>query len=286
MQSWYDQQRAYYRAMISGVANDFRILLPEIIVAEPDASIYLVVDVRNIVWNGFDEKDFALFCAKKWVVEIDIGMYTLLFSPLPWFYQVKNIEGNPWYTQFRIAFVESHEVMGKAPFVFSELLKQYLASKASYLAKYFSVALSDVEGYILRKHGDSQVPIYSSLRIAGADLNNFAEFRGLSIDDSQQKLFAEETKNSGAITISKKMATYYGIASLTYNVVKVILRNENCFLPVSTLQETSEWVLCTSWPVQVSRSCVGVKLPLSLSLEEEQLLKKSHAVLANFASLI
>jgi len=131
-------------------------------------------------------------------------------------------------------------VMGKAPFVFSELLKQYLASKASYLAKYFSVALSDVEGYILRKHGDSQVPIYSSLRIAGADLNNFAEFRGLSIDDSQQKLFAEETKNSGAITISKKMATYYGIASLTYNVVKVILRNENCFLPVSTLQETSE----------------------------------------------
>jgi len=49
LQSWYDQQRAYYRAMISGVANDFRILLPEIIVAEPDASIYLVVDVRNIV---------------------------------------------------------------------------------------------------------------------------------------------------------------------------------------------------------------------------------------------
>jgi len=125
LQERYSQQRKYYWSMIKSVADLFKKHLPWIIVAEPDAAIYLVVDVRNIVKPNFDWKDFALFCAKQWKVEIGWVFQTLLVSPLPWFYQISEKEKNPGYTQFRIAFVESPETMEKVPNLFSELLKNY-----------------------------------------------------------------------------------------------------------------------------------------------------------------
>lgn len=39
--------------------------LPGIIVADSQAAIYTVIDVKNIVPSSFDAKDFALFCARE-----------------------------------------------------------------------------------------------------------------------------------------------------------------------------------------------------------------------------
>ncbi len=51
--SWFEQQRKYYREMVRLVTSGLKKQVPELIVSEPDASLYTVVDVRNIFGSRF-----------------------------------------------------------------------------------------------------------------------------------------------------------------------------------------------------------------------------------------
>lgn len=122
---WCKQQRDYYRDLIVKVYNRFKELEPRLIVSSPDASIYSVIDVRNVVKPGFDSIDFVLYCAEEGSVELDGVETTLLVAPMKGFYNIENDEENPGKTQFRISFVESPENMLKVPELFIKLLRKY-----------------------------------------------------------------------------------------------------------------------------------------------------------------
>lgn len=126
---WYKQQREYYRPLISEVRNALLELLPGVIVSSPDASVYSVVDVRNIAKGGFDCVDFALYCAQKGKVEIEGKSYTLLIAPMSGFYSVKEGEVNPGLTQLRIAYVPRPERIMLIPYLFEKLFKEYEKQK-------------------------------------------------------------------------------------------------------------------------------------------------------------
>ncbi|HHV47320.1 MAG TPA: aminotransferase class I/II-fold pyridoxal phosphate-dependent enzyme [Tissierellia bacterium] len=126
---WCKQQRDYYRDLIVKVYNRLKELEPGLIVSSPDASIYSVIDVRNVVKPGFDSIDFVLYCASEGSVELDGVETTLLVAPMKGFYNVDNDEENPGRTQFRISFVESPENMLKVPELFVKLLRKYEAQR-------------------------------------------------------------------------------------------------------------------------------------------------------------
>jgi aspartate aminotransferase len=126
LQRWYAGQREYYRAMLHEFTGRVRDLLPGVIVSRPDASIYSVVDVRNIVPEGFDALEFVLYCARQGKVEIDGVPLTLLTAPMAGFYSVEDGAPNPGRTQMRIAYVESPERMRLVPELLAGLLEQYL----------------------------------------------------------------------------------------------------------------------------------------------------------------
>lgn len=123
---WYKNQRDYYAAMLNQLTTDMKKIMPGVIVSSPDASIYSVVDVRNLVDDDFDASDFAIFCARSGKVNIDGQDYTLIVAPLAEFYNIPKDKPNPGRTQMRIAYVESPEQMAKVPTLFAELLDQYL----------------------------------------------------------------------------------------------------------------------------------------------------------------
>jgi aspartate aminotransferase len=129
LRDWYEKQRAYYKPIISSVTGELKKVLPGIIVSNPDASIYSVVDVRNIVPEEFDAKGFVLYCAREGKVDQDGKKRTLLVAPMEGFYNVPEGESNPGKTQMRIAYVESPERMKLVPRLFSTLLKQYISMK-------------------------------------------------------------------------------------------------------------------------------------------------------------
>ena len=126
---WCKSIREYYREQIVGVYKGLKEQEPGLIVSSPDASIYTVIDVRNVVKPGFDAIDFVLYCAGEGSVEIDGVQTTLLIAPMKGFYDIQPGEHNPGSTQFRISFVETPENMAKIPELFVKLLRQYEAQR-------------------------------------------------------------------------------------------------------------------------------------------------------------
>ena len=83
LHNWYEQQRDYYREMIYELHKGFKEVEPDFIISNPEASIYFVIDVRNVAKPGFDGVEFAAWCAEHGRVTLDDGNdYTLLMAPL------------------------------------------------------------------------------------------------------------------------------------------------------------------------------------------------------------
>ncbi|MGD9546313.1 MAG: aminotransferase class I/II-fold pyridoxal phosphate-dependent enzyme [Candidatus Krumholzibacteriia bacterium] len=127
LQAWFARQRDYYRGMLQTFTDRTRQLLPGVIVSRPDASIYSVVDVRDIAPADFDALQFVLYCAREGKVEIEGRPLTLLTAPMAGFYSVPGGGPNPGRTQMRIAYVESPENMALVPDLLAGLLERYLA---------------------------------------------------------------------------------------------------------------------------------------------------------------
>ncbi len=122
---WYEKQRNYYRDMMVALHEEMKKLIPGIVVSVPAASIYSVVDVREIVSEKFDAYDFVMYCAKEGVVDIDGKHYTLLVAPMKGFYRQE--DGSAFgKTQMRIAYVETPDRMKLVPLLFKELLNTYI----------------------------------------------------------------------------------------------------------------------------------------------------------------
>lgn len=126
---WCKGLREYYKEQLFTVYNGLKAKEPGLIVSSPDASIYSVIDVRNVVKSGFDAIDFVLYCAEEGSVVVDGVETTLLVAPMKGFYNVKSGEKNPGSTQFRISFVETPENMAKIPELFVTLLRQFEAQR-------------------------------------------------------------------------------------------------------------------------------------------------------------
>jgi len=136
LQLWYERQRNYYSGMMQEFSRGLQRLLPEAIVSRPDASIYSVVDLREMVPDGFEALDFVLFCARHGRCQIDSQVegqvdgqaWTLLMAPMSGFYTVSAGAANPGRTQLRVAYVATPERMRYVPGLLADLLGQYLES--------------------------------------------------------------------------------------------------------------------------------------------------------------
>lgn len=129
IKNWCSGLKDYYKEQILAVYHGLKEQEPGLIVSSPDASIYSVIDVRNVVKPGFDAIDFVLYCAGEGAATINGVETTLLVAPMNGFYDIEKGSDNPGATQFRISFVETPENMAKVPQLFVELLRQYEAQR-------------------------------------------------------------------------------------------------------------------------------------------------------------
>jgi aspartate aminotransferase len=129
LQTWYEQQRNYYRKMMVGFTAEMAERLPGAIVSRPDASIYSVIDVRDIAKPGFDALDFVLWSAEHGTVDVDGEPWTLLTAPMAGFYDTPAGQPNPGKSQMRVAYVETPEKMALVPRLFAELFREYEARR-------------------------------------------------------------------------------------------------------------------------------------------------------------
>lgn len=126
LKKWFGQQKQYYQPMMEKFEKKMKQLGADIIVSKPEAAIYSVVDVRQLVDKKFEADEFVSWCAREGWVDVKGKKMTLLAAPMRGFYGVASGEENPGRTQMRIAFVLSPQKMELVPELLVRLLDKYL----------------------------------------------------------------------------------------------------------------------------------------------------------------
>ncbi|MBU8872078.1 MAG: aminotransferase class I/II-fold pyridoxal phosphate-dependent enzyme [Gemmatimonadales bacterium] len=127
LRGWYSKQRTYYQEMLFDFSEGMGKALPEVVVSSPQAALYSVIDVKNLVDDDFQALDFVMWCAEEGSVTVDGQATTVLTAPMAGFYSTPPGAPNPGRTQMRVAYVASPEQMARIPELFAGLLKTYLA---------------------------------------------------------------------------------------------------------------------------------------------------------------
>lgn len=102
------------------------------------------------------------------------------------------------------------------------------------IANYTNLSTEVVKCNIIGEHGDTQIPVWSRLAIAGVPMKEYCNNVGLTWDDSIRASIYNEVKTMGATIISDKGRTHYGIATCVCSIADAILNQRLTIASVTT----------------------------------------------------
>ena len=141
-----------------------------------------------------------------------------------------------------------------------------------HLGMHFGVDPASVEAQVIGDHGTSQVFLWSSARIAGVPLARLLQERRGSLDDLRAKV-ENDVRYANITIIGGHDASQYGIGIVSARIAEMVLRDERSAIPIGSYQR--EFGVTLSLPSVVGRGGVTAVLPLDLSAEERDGLRKS-----------
>ncbi len=150
------------------------------------------------------------------------------------------------------------------------------------LGEYFNVDTRNVHAYIIGEHGDTELPVYSHADIATRPISEWMERNEQYTQEDLDQIFVN-VRDAAYHIISKKGATFYGIAMALVRLTKAILQNENSVLTVSAYLngEYGQRDIYIGVPAVVNRSGVREIVELDLTQEEKQKFDHSVSVLTS-----
>jgi L-lactate dehydrogenase len=156
------------------------------------------------------------------------------------------------------------------------------------LAERFGVASDNVHAYVIGEHGDSQVAVVSSARIAGTPLTNLCVEMALPFDEDALRTIASDTRTAALRIIRAKGATYYGIGMALARIAGAILRDEHAVMTVSCLVPKSMELgeVSLSLPAIITRDGVARVVSIALDAAERRQLEKSAETLKQYIAIL
>lgn len=163
------------------------------------------------------------------------------------------------------------------------------SSRFRYLvAEKMQVDPRSVHGFIIGEHGDSEVPVWSSLNVAGIVPDDCLGASRWCLDELDKEVIYEETRGAAYKIIQRKGATYYAIALALARICEAILKDQHSILPVSSYLEDYHGVggLCLGVPAVVGKTGVEEVIQIPLSGREIELFRQSAGKLKQFLGSI
>lgn len=184
------------------------------------------------------------------------------------------------YTAIKLSGFTENRVIGSGTVLDTARLKYELS-------EHLSVDSRSIHAFIIGEHGDSEIAAFSSANVSGIALSEFCEMRGHYDHEANTRQIAENVKNSAYEIIQKKKATYYGIASAIRRICEVIIRDEKSILPVSLMMHGEYGIedVVLSMPAIVGKYGIETRVPIDLSEEEIEDLKRSAQTLKEFVGI-
>ena len=149
------------------------------------------------------------------------------------------------------------------------------------ISQYCHVDARNVHAYVIGEHGDSEVILWSQVRIGGTPLKEFSEESTYACDQIDKESVTKDIRNSAYHIIEAKGATNYGVSLAVRRIVEAIIRDENSVLTVSTLLNGEYGLdgVCLSVPCIINRKGIKSIVETTLDQSEEKALKKSAEII-------
>jgi L-lactate dehydrogenase len=153
------------------------------------------------------------------------------------------------------------------------------------IAEHLQISPQSVHAYVLGEHGDSEVLIWSSARVGGMPLNEFAKQTGKPFSEDQKVDIDSKVRQAAYRIIKGKGATYFGIGAGLSRIVQAVGDDEGTVLTVSSLSLGPADIgrVCMSVPRVVNTAGISSELWPPLSDPEHDDLKNSAEVLIQAA---
>ena len=172
------------------------------------------------------------------------------------------------YVALKISGFESRRVLGSGTVLDSSRFRFLVA-------QHCQVAVQNVHAYIAGEHGDSEIPLWSSASIGNVPLDQWIYPNRLTA--AQRTAIFENVRTSADQVIAGKGATNYAVGLAVSSILQAVLWDEGRVLPVSSLLTKYRGLddVCLSMPAIVNRRGVEYALPVPMSAEEDEGLRKS-----------
>lgn len=156
------------------------------------------------------------------------------------------------------------------------------------LSEHLGVDTNSIHAFIIGEHGDSEIVAWNSANVSGIPLDSFCELRGHYHHKEAEADIAQKVKNSAYDIISRKRATYFGVAMAVKRICEVIVRDERSILPVSTAMTGAYGIdgVVLSMPCVVGKNGIETQVPIVLTDEELKDLQKSANTLKEIYNTI
>jgi L-lactate dehydrogenase len=140
-----------------------------------------------------------------------------------------------------------------------------------YMSRHCRVSPQNVHAYVLGEHGDTSVPAWSMLSIAGVRLVDFCPSCGRDCRILRVKEDARRyVREAAAAIIRAKGSTYYAIAQAVSVLIRAIVHDERRVLPVSTVHPDYGGVRDTAFSLPTLIGAGGAEQVLEVSLAGEE----------------
>ncbi|XP_004683053.1 PREDICTED: L-lactate dehydrogenase C chain isoform X2 [Condylura cristata] len=139
-------------------------------------------------------------------------------------------------------------------------------------------------GWIIGEHGDSSVPLWSGVNVAGVPLKTLNPQLGTDSDKDQWKNIHKQVVESAYEIIKRKGYTSWAIGLSVTDLAESILKNLRRVHPVSTIIKGLYGIkeeIFLSVPCILGRNGVSDIVKIKLNTEEEDLFKKSATTIWN-----
>ena len=175
------------------------------------------------------------------------------------------------YVAKKVSSLPRERVMGMAGILDTGRFRCFIAME-------LGVAVEEIQAMVLGGHGDDMVPVVSATNISGVPLT------GLLGPERIAALVERTRKGGGEIVgLLKTGSAYYAPAAAAVQMAEAILKDQKRLVPVSTYLNGEYGLKDLYFGVPVILGAGGIEkiLTLKLSKEEEAMLQKSAAAVAN-----
>ena len=143
------------------------------------------------------------------------------------------------YVTWKLSGLPSHRVIGSGTNLDSARFRLAIGEK-------LGIATNSCHGWVIGEHGDSSVPIWSGVNVAGVNLNKLNPAIGQPDDPEQWNDIHTNVVQSAYEIINLKGYTSWAIGLSVATICQTILRDEKRVFALSTLiKDWSESVLYT-----------------------------------------